>query len=372
MQTVLFTASSAAHIAAFHRPYLGAFRELGWRVHVACGGGELPLPEADEVVYLPFEKRMTAPANLRAQRELRRLMETYRYDLICTHTSLAAFFTRRAVAGLSARPPVINVAHGYLFHEQTPGPKRAILLEAEKLTARQTDLLLTMNEYDHAIACREHLGRRVEKIPGIGVDFTRLTRPPQEKLDALRVSYGFGRSDFVLLYAAEFSGRKNQPLLLRAMQDLPPRVKLLLPGSGGGLANCRALAETLGLADRVVFPGQVREMGPLYALADAAVTASWSEGLPFNVMEAMYCGLPVVASRVKGHTDLVEDGVTGLLYPPGDAPAFARRVLELLGDEALAAALGARAAAATKPYGLETVLPQVMAWYLSVLESTMP
>ncbi len=362
-QRVLFTASTGSHIANFHRPYLRAFQERGWEVHVACGGTPPPLPEADRVFLLPFEKRMSAPANFRAQGMLRRLMAENGYDLVSTHTSLAAFFTRRAAAGVHPRPPVVNVAHGYLFDSGTPFLKRQVLLAAERLTAPQTDLLLTMNAYDLETARRCRLGRRVEAIPGIGVDFSRLegAAPP-----GLRDTYGLAKTDFVLLYAAEFSQRKNQAMLIRALAGLPERVKLLLPGQGALLETCRALAASLGVGHRVVFPGQVAGMAPLYALADAAVTASRSEGLPFNVMEAMYMGLPVIASEVKGHTDLLRDGETGLLYPYGGEAAFRAAVERLLAEPGLCAALGAAARRAVLPFSLEQVLPQVMEQYLSL------
>ena len=75
MPKVLFTASTYGHLAAFHRPYLQAFRAMGWQVHTAAGGGLRPLPEADRTVLLHFEKKMTAPANFAAQHQLRELME---------------------------------------------------------------------------------------------------------------------------------------------------------------------------------------------------------------------------------------------------------------------------------------------------------
>ena len=368
-QRVLFTASTGSHLYNFHRPYLAAFRDLGWEVHAACGGPPPSLPEADAVFSVSFEKKMTAPANFRAQARLRRLMEEHRYGLIVAHTSLAAFFTRRAAAALPQRPPVVNVAHGYLFDGDTPFFKRRLLLLAEQLTAPQTDLLLTMNAWDFQAANRWRLGRRIEDIPGVGVDFSRLDAPPGSRTQ-LRATYGFCDGDFVLVYAAEFSPRKNQAMLIRALPLLPERVRLLLPGQGALLEECRTLARTLGVADRVVFPGQVGQMGPLYALADAAVSASRSEGLPFNVMEAMHAGLPVAATRVKGHTDLLTDGVTGLLYPYDDEAAFAVSVKRLLDDPAAAAAMGRAAREAADPYALDRVLPQVMSLYTSVLPRT--
>lgn len=138
-------------------------------------------------------------------------------------------------------------------------------------------------------------------------------------------------------------------MLIRALPSLPQQVKLLLPGQGVLLEECRRLAAALGVADRVIFPGFVSPMAPLYALADAAVTSSRSEGLPFNVMESMYAGLPVIASRVKGHTDLLEEGRTGLLYPFDDTAAFTSAVKRLLQEPDLSAALGTAAHDAVQP-----------------------
>ena len=363
---VLFTASTYSHIRSFHIPYLCALQQDGWEVHIACGG---PIPSdspADRSFPIPFEKRMSSPSNFRAQRTLRELMKEHQYQLVITHTSLAAFFTRRAAASLSSRPPVINMVHGYLFDDSTPALKRSVLLAAEKLTAPQTDLLLTMNSYDLQAAGKYRLGARVETVPGIGVDFSRLERPADGR-GLPRSAYGLHPDDYVLLYAAEFSARKNQEMLIRALPGLPRQVKLLLPGQGALLEQCQTLADALGVSDRAIFPGFIPDMAPLYALADAAVSSSRSEGLPFNIMEAMYTRLPVVASRVKGHTDLITEEQTGLLYPYGDIAAFQTQVHRLLDDPDLGPALGLAAHEAVLPYGLERVLPQVMEKYRSLL-----
>ncbi len=365
-KAVLFTASTYSHLYNFHRPYLAAFRDLGWEVHIACGGVGMEIPEADRKLFLPFEKKMTAPANFRAQRLLRRAMEETEYSLVVTHTSLAAFFTRRAAAGLDrCRPPLVTVAHGYLFDDKTAPLKREILLAAERLTAPQTDLLLTMNQWDYELARKKKLGRRVENLPGMGVDFSRLEGRETDGA-ALRRELGLAPEELLMIYAAEFSARKSQDILLQAMALLPEQVKLALPGQGALLEECKALAKHLGVERRVFFPGSEPDMPRWYAAADMAVSASRSEGLPFNVMEAMYAGLPVAASAVKGHTDLLARG-GGLLYPYGDAAACAAQLLRLTEDADLRRELGAQAREAVLPYGLERVLPQVMEAYLSAV-----
>lgn len=365
-EKVLFTASTYSHIVNFHLPYLEKFRAEGWTVHVACGGAPMAIPQADEVVHLPLEKAMWSPRNFRAAGMLRERMGREGYALAVAHTSLAAFFTRLAAQGLAGRPAVANMVHGYLFDGETGWLKRQVLLGAERWTAGCTDLVLTMNGWDYEAAKRYGLGRKVVRVPGVGVDFTRFDGVPPGQRGALRKKWGVREDAFVLIYAAEFSRRKSQEVIIRALAGLPEGVVLVLAGDGALRCGCRELAGRMGLAGRVVFPGQVGDIPAWYAMADAAVSASRSEGLPFNVMEAMYAGLPVVASDVKGHRDLVEHGTTGLLYPYGDAGACAGQVAALLASAQLRRALAARAREYVARYALDRVLPTVWLHYRSL------
>lgn len=366
---VLFTASTYSHINNFHLPYLRRFREEGWVVHVACGGAQQTVEPADEVIHIPFEKKMTAPANFRAARQLRGRIAEEGYELIITHTSLAAFFTRLAVLGMKERPRVINMAHGYLFDDETKPLKRNILLAAERLCAPVTDLVLTMNRTDYDMARKYRLGTRVENVPGVGVDFSRLQTLDADDRRARRGEFGIGENDLMLFCAAEFSARKSQSVLIRAMTLLPDSVYLVLAGEGALHGECWELARKLGVDKQVLFPGYVRDVGRWYAMADIAVSASRSEGLPFNIMESMYCGLPVVASAVKGHTDLITDGENGLLYPYGDHEACARQIQRLVNMPNLRKEMGEQAAQSVAEYGIEAVLPLVSEQYEIVSET---
>ena len=360
---LLFIASTQSHLLHFHLPYLRTLKEGGWTLHTACGG-EAVIPHADEFFSLPFEKKLFAPGNFRAAVLLRKTVKAERYDLMIVHTSLAAFFSRLAILGLKHRPRVINMVHGYLFDDQTSPLKRALLFGAEKLTAPVTDLILTMNRWDHEAAQKHKLGKRIAAIPGIGVDFSRLDL---QEDSTLRTELGIPQDSFVLIYPAEFSTRKSQAVLLHAMTLLPDHVILILPGNGVLLDSCKTLAQQLGISHRVIFPGYLTEMSRWYAAADVAVSASRIEGLPFNVMEAMYCGLPVVASEVKGHTDLIKDGTNGLLYPYGDHKACAERISRLIASPELLHRMGEQGHADTEAYALEQVFPLVMEQYESLM-----
>ena len=365
---VLFTASTYSHIVNFHLPYLRKFREEGWTVHAACGGPSMPIPDVERVIDLPFEKSMWSPKNFKAAVLLSDEMRRENYDLIVTHTSLAAFFTRLALWGLEERPKVANMVHGYLFDDETPWLKRNLLLGAERWMAADTDLVLTMNRWDYETAKKYQLGQRVVQIPGVGVDFSRFDRVSSDSREKMRKKWGVPEDAFVLIYAAEFSVRKSQNIIIRAMKRLPNKVWLVLAGEGILREDCQQLVRTLGLEERVLFPGQVGDIPAWYAMADAAASASRSEGLPFNIMEAMYAGLPVVASGVKGHSDLIEDGATGLLYPYGDAGACAERILRLTASERLRRTLSRNAKETIEQYGLDRVLPMVWGQYNGLME----
>lgn len=370
MRKVLFTASTYSHIVNFHLPYLRKFQEAGWTVHAACGGQAMEIPCADQVIDLPFEKSISSPENFRAALILRKRILTERYALICCHTSLAAFFTRLALKGREVRPVVANVVHGYLFDDETALFRRNILLAAERLTASVTDLVLTMNQYDYEIAVKYRLGGKVVPVPGVGVDFSRLDPASGASRSAIRREFGIPDGAFVLICVAEFSARKSQSVLIRAMERLPERVMLVLAGDGALRRECMALARKVNGTHRVLFPGQLSHMGGWYAAADAAVSASRSEGLPFHIMESMYAGLPVVASGVKGNKDLIIHNQTGLLYPYGDICACAEQISCLLASKSLRKKLADNARETVMAYDIERVLPKVWEEYTAAFPKT--
>jgi glycosyltransferase EpsD len=164
-----------------------------------------------------------------------------------------------------------------------------------------------MNAKDAAAAKKlVRKGGKVLSIPGMGVDLERFRPASPGEKESLRAELGLPGGT-LLLYAAEFSKRKNHKPLIRAMLDVvsrSPDVYLLLAGDGKRVTSARRAARG---HPNIIFLGYVQDTAPLVRSCDGAVSSSLSEGLPFNVMEAMASGLPVTAGRVKGHTDLLPD-----------------------------------------------------------------
>lgn len=138
--------------------------------------------------------------------------------------------------------------------------------------------------------------------------------------------------------------QKDHATFLRAVTLVAksnPRAHFVLIGDGQDRAALEALSRELGIAERVTFAGDQKNVAEWLAALDIAVLPSVAESLPNAVLEAMACGLPVVATRVGGVPDLVVEGVTGWLVPPRDPPAMAGKILALLSDPSARQSMGA-------------------------------
>lgn len=402
MKKILYVASNYGHILSFHIPYIRKLQEMGFEVHVAAAGAFQDIEPLDvQKIPVSFEKKMLSFGNAACTLQLIKLIKKEQYDIISVHTTLAAFYVRMAVMLIrGTRPKVINTVHGYLFDRDTSVLKRSILLCAEKLTRPATDILVVMNQQDYEIAEKYHLYKnKLIKIPGFGIDTERFSKKKVEEellrnkinngnkkaiaegmetngIKAIRrterLKFGIEENDIVLIYAAEFSKRKNQKMLIEAMTKFPENVKLLLAGKGELLEDCQMLSEHLNLSqgdtgnihpqdkNKVIFLGHVKNLEDYYYLSDICVSASRIEGLPFNVMEAMSMGLPVVATNIKGHQDLVEQGVNGYLYEFDNQHGFVEAVTQLINE---VKAVNENNRVKAQNYRLELVMKEVLTVY---------
>jgi len=365
MKKILYCASTASHIRNFHLPYLQFFHEMGWQVDVAVASAE-EIPYADNVIALPLEKSLLSASNLRAVYYVNRLLAKNRYDIISTHTTLAGAVVRLAVQLSRKRSgKVVYTSHGYFLNGEG-GLSEWPYLWVEKLLAPVTDVLMVMNRIDYRIAEQHRLSKDIVSIPGMGLDLAKFSRVGREDKKNQKIAAGFNPDDFLIVYAAEMSKRKNQGELILAFAIAvaqEPSLKLLLAGDGALKDEYIELARKFGLGEHIRFLGHISDMAFLYKMTDLVVSTSCSEGLPFNVMEAMACGLPVVASRIKGHIDLLDSLNEECLYDLGDEQALANLLQSFYRDEALREQVGQTNLRNVCEYGLEVVKPMVIEAY---------
>lgn len=311
---VLYCASTASHIRNFHLPYLKKFHDEGVAIHVAVDE-KTEISYADKVFGLHFRKRLVSSNNIYALFQLYKIIKREKYDAIISNTTLAGVIVRISLLFLRKRPRVCHIVHGYIF-DMDSGLRKYLYLIPEKIAALVSDVVFVMNDEDLQIATRYHLYKeQLHHIDGMGLDISRFTPLDEEKALQLRSRMGLRRENFVYAYAAEFSKRKNHTMLIRAFaQCYLENAVLLLAGEGETLPYCKKLALELDIAERVRFLGHVTNIFDVFQMSDIVVSASTSEGLPFNIMEGMYCSRPILASNIKGHRDLVEQSKNGFLF----------------------------------------------------------
>ena len=370
---VLYAASTFSHLASFHVPYIQALLRDGWEVTLLAGddGQQAQMPAGTKLVPVKFAKSMTAHCNFKVASQVGLMQLQQHFDLVLTHTSLAAFFVRlgllqASMHGKVSSPRVVNTVHGYLFDDATSFVKSQVMLSAERLVAPVTSDIVVMNRQDAQIASKRRLCQgTVFATAGIGCKLEGLAPATADQRAQARRELGIDANALVLICAAEFSARKNQRMLIEAMAELPANVVLALPGTGALLEDCRALAAKKGVAGRVLFPGHLdaATLATWRAAGDVCVSASRYEGLPCHVVESFACGLPAVLSDVKGHQDLVQEGVTGHLYRYNDKAAFADIIRRLTNTSRVRTEMGRRARQASAAYSLDSVLPPLLKFY---------
>ena len=178
-----------------------------------------------------------------------------------------------------------------------------------------------------------------------GIDGRRVAISPESR-QAIRHAIGATETDCVLITVARFHQGKGHRVLLDAMRQLAPqhaRAKLVLLGEGEEQAEMRSWCKSYGIADRVWFAGYQPNVGEWLSAADINVLPSFYEGFPLTILEAMAAGLPTVTSNVGGIPEAIEDGVTGLLVPPGDSRKLAEAISSLMSDAQGRARIGSAA-----------------------------
>lgn len=345
---VLLVATVQSHICQFHRPLAAMLHQHGCQVHVAARNNlaeknGLQLDFVEQVFDLPFQRSPFSPKNLAAYRQLKALIDAGGYDVVHCNTPVGGVLGR--LAAREARrhgTRVFYTAHGFHFYRGAPKQNWLLWYPVEKLLCRYTDRLITITGEDFALA-RNRFPTRAERIHGVGANAAKYQISTDGERAAVRRELGCTAENRLLLCTGELLPNKNQATALRALallRQTHPEVRLLLAGNGPTLPQLQEQTEAAGLGDMVTFLGYRTDLERFANAADIIVSCSFREGLPMNIVEGMLLAKPVVASRNRGHRELVEDGVTGFLLPPEDAAAFSEKLRLLLEDPALARQMG--------------------------------
>jgi glycosyltransferase involved in cell wall biosynthesis len=340
------------------RAMLEIFRHVDrsrYELHVAC---QHPGPMSDELArlgiachFVPSLRRPIHPwHDSRAARELERLFKQRRFDLVHTHTSKPGILARLA-ARRAGVPWVIHHVHTFAFHDHTPWLGRQLYPRLEKWAGRYCDLVLFVNHEERELAVRQKLLPAAKCLTihnGIDLSLYNDAQRGQSR-DAFRQRYGIADDESLILFMGRLDDQK-QPMILPAIAQAllvragGKRWRLVIAGAGPWEKPLQAACAELQASGRVVFAGWQSEPHHAFHAADLLVQPSLWEGLPLTLVEAHAAGLPVVASNIRGHREVITRQ-TGVLCAPQNPASYADALAALVANQLQRARMGQAAKA---------------------------
>jgi glycosyltransferase involved in cell wall biosynthesis len=338
-----------------------------------CSGGEGPLAEAARRRGLAFvSASLNKKLSFRSRREIATLLRELEIDILHTHGGVAGLHGRSG-ARLAGTPALVHTLHGiHYLHYRNP-LLRWLYVLLERRYSRFTDRLVLVCRSDLQQARRYKLspeGRMTVILNGLEV------RPLPEADDLVRrrSELGWAPGRPVIGTVSRLHRQKGIVHLLHAGPRIfraVPESRIVVVGDGPQADRMRREARRLRLGDRCLFLGAKEDAAALMALFDIFVLPSLWEGLPFVLVEAAALGKPIVATAVDGVPEILEDGRTGLLVPPGDPEALAAAVIRLLRDKSEAESLAEKARSLVPPrFPLRRMVEQTQGLYLELLDRT--
>jgi len=375
---LLIATSVPSTLTAFLLPYAKHYRDRGWRVEAlsnGVSGVERCVAAFDAVHDVAWTRRPTDPVNLTTvPGRVRQVVAAGAYDIVHAHDPVAAFVTRFALRSRRARGEVkvVYTAHGFHFFRGAPRTQAVVMRTLERLASDWTDRLIVINREDLAAARSFPLARRggLVYMPGIGVDTARYAPDAvsEEQVTALRTALGLSRGQPLFTMIAEFNpGKRHRDAVAALAASGMPNAVLALAGVGPLMSEVEEQARRLGVGERVRLLGYRDDIPTLIAASSAVLLPSEREGLPRSLMEAASLERPVIASRIRGVSELVTPE-TGYLHGVGDTAAIANAMRAVVSKPEAAHAMGRNGRLAMRAFDISNLLAMHDTLYAELLE----
>lgn len=336
---LLFISNVAKSISNFSYPSYLACKEMGFDFHLAANLSDFTHNRNDVEVnlhHIPFYRNPFNIKNIRAFKELNKLMKHENFDFVHCNTPIGGL-AGRLLSQRNSVKKVLYTAHGFHFYKKAPIIKKLVFKFAEKFLAKYTDGLITMNEEDYNSAKSFKLkgDKKLYFIKGVGIDTDSFRNIKVDRMK-LRSELGLTDANIVLISMGDLIKRKNYETAIKSIANLKnDNVHYIICGRGSEFGRLSKLTKKLNIQSKVHFLGFRNDVKELLKISDIFFFTSLQEGLPRSTMEAMSSGLPCVVSKIRGNTDLIKNGINGFLYNPRDYVGFSNGLKTLLEESNL-------------------------------------
>lgn len=342
---VLILASVASMIDQFNMPNIELLISMGYEVHVACNFIEGNTCSHERIGVLKnnlmklsvkfhqidFKRNvMKFSDNIKAYNQVKNLVNDNKYKFIHCHSPIGGVVSR--LVGKATKTKVIYTAHGFHFFKGAPLKNWIIYYPIEKWLSRYTDVLITINKEDYNRAKNKFKAKKIEYIPGVGLDVDKFQNVMVDK-KAKRDEIGISEEAFIILSVGELNKNKNHEVVIKAIAKLNnPQVHYVICGKGPLESYLNKLVAELGVGKNVHLLGFRLDIPEICKISDLFAFPSYREGLGMAALEAMACGLPLITSNVHGIVDYSIDGETGYNCSPTDVDSFSKYIKTLYLD----------------------------------------
>ena len=350
-----------------------------WDVDVICGPQTGPEGSLIDVARAQGVSLIIEPSLVReinplkdplALFRLTRLIRRGDYAIVHTHSSKAGILGRWA-AKLAGTPVIVHTVHGWGHHDRQHPVVRRIYIWLEKLTLPITDKLIVVSPLNIEKGLADGIGRPEDYVViRSGIELDRFGHP-QRPRNQTRTDWGIPVNAPVVGTVTRLSAQKAPLDFVTAatlVLEQHPDAYFMMVGDGPLRGDVEALAQELGIADRLVLTGLRRDIPELMAAFDLFTLSSLWEGLPRVLPQAMATGLPIVATAVDGSSEMIEQGVNGLLTPPGEPDRLADAISSLLGDRERMSQMGALNRERVEAFSATRMVDQIAALYVELLK----
>lgn len=324
MKRALMTATVPSMIGQFNMNNIKLLLELGYEVEIACNFDDCSVWNEERIVT--FEKELKklniktfnisfsrSPKDIKnlinSYKQMKELLNERKYTLIHTHTPISSLITRLAYknSNIYKTCKMIYTAHGFHFFKGNNPIKNFIFKNIERYGAKYTDILITINKEDYKAAKKFKLKEngKVEYVPGVGIDIDKINSIKGDK-EALCKELDIPTDSILLLSVGELNENKNHKVIIQSLPELPSNVHYLICGVGFLKESYEQLARELNVTDKLHLLGYRTDVIKVMKSCDVFIFPSKREGLSVALMEAMACGIPCIASKIRGNEDLIK------------------------------------------------------------------
>lgn len=363
------TSFVTSSIAAAHSLNIDFYQTANWQIKDGDSIDFFEKKYGIKIENLPISRNPFSLSNVTAYKQLCNFIKTEKIDYIHCNTPTGGILGRLAGKKCKVKK-VIYQAHGFHFYKGAPKKNWLVYYPVEKWLAKFTDALITINKEDFELAKNKFRLRnngKVYFVPGVGIDTEQYLNDVNVRSEK-RLELSIPLDAFVIISVGELNENKNNKVIISALKKLNDKnIHYIICGIGDEIDTLRTMAESLGLSENIHFLGYRTDVKDLYKTCDCFVMPSYREGLSRSAMEAMASGLPCIVSKIRGNTDLVENGRNGFLCSPCDSKQFADAISKLSENRELREKMSKENLIKIKEYDISVVEKEIENIYSEVL-----